>query len=542
MARSRWTARIAVGGAVVAFVAGACWAGSQVLGGGLGAPDPARSASETSPGSGTGQEQALDAAGTGRAFLTAWQAGRYDDMQQLVADPEDDMARIYGGLAKKLGVRRVAVTPGPLGPDGTSLPFRAVLTLAKHDYSYDGSVPLRRTAAGWRVAFTSSTVHPSLSNGQTLQLRSSRAPVRLLDRSGRDLSRDEDLTQNLLGEQGVSGLRRIAGETAGAGPTRLVVANATTGEPVTQLARWPGTGATGGQRTTISMPVQAAAEKALRAIRGRAALVAIDVPTGEVRALANSPGEGVPAALSPFAPGSIFKIVTAAAALASGATPSSRVPCPQTVVIGGRTIHNHEKAKLGTVSLTTAFAQSCNTAFATLGSRLPAGALERAAAQFGFGVDQLLPIASPGGQIPTPDSTARLVEDSIGQGEVTASPLAMASVAAAVASGTWRQPHVLACPECASNPVPQAAQLRTLMRAVVTSGTGTRAAAPGGPVHGKTGTAEYGAGDPLPTHAWFVGWQGRTAFAVFAENGTSGGSVAAPAAARFLRALPSTSR
>jgi hypothetical protein len=39
-----------------------------------------------------------------------------------------------------------------------------------------------------------------------------------------------------------------------------------------------------------------------------------------------------------------------------------------------------------------------------------------------------------------------------------------------------------------------------------------------------------------------VGWQGRTAFAVFAENGTSGGSVAAPAAARFLRALPSTSR
>jgi hypothetical protein len=540
VARSRWTARIAVGAAVVAFVGAAGWAGSQVFGGGLGAPDPAKSASGTSPGSGEGQ--ALDAAGTGRAFLAAWQAGRYDDMQQVVADPQDDMTRIYGGLAKKLGVRRVAVTPGSLAADGTSLPFHAVLTLAKHDYAYDGSVPLRKTSAGWRVAFTSATVHPSLRNGFTLQLRSSAAAVRLLDRAGRDLSRNEDLTQNLLGEQGVSGLRGIVGETAGAGAMRLVVANATTSEPVTQLARWPGTGAAAGRRTTISLPVQAAAEKALRGIRARAALVAIDVPTGEVRALANSPVEGVPPALTPYPPGSTFKIVTAAAALADGASTTSRITCPQTIVIGGRTIRNHERAKLGPVSLTTAFAQSCNTAFATLGSRLPAGALERAAGQFGFGVDDLLPIASPGGQIPAPDSTARLVEDSIGQGEVTASPLAMASVAAGVASGTWHQPRVLPCPDCVRHPVPQAAQLRTLMRAVVTSGTGTRAAAPGGPVYGKTGTAEYGSGDPLPTHAWFVGWQRRTAFAVFAEDGASGGSVAAPAAARFLRALPSSSR
>ncbi len=542
MAPSRWTARIAVGTAVVAFLGGAGWAGAQIVGGGLGPPDPARSASGAAAGAGTGEEGPLDAHGTGRAFLAAWQAGRYDAMQELVADPQDDMARIYGGLTKRLGVRRVVVTPGALAADGSSLPFRAVLTLAKHDYAYDGAVPLRRTESGWRVAFTSATVHPSLRNGLTLQLRSSRAPVRLLDRSGRDLSRDEDLTQNLLGEQGVSGLRRIAGETAGAGPTRLVVANATTGEPVTQLARWPGAGATGGRRTTISLPVQAAAAKALRGVRGRAALVAIDVPTGEVRALANSPVEGVPAALSPFAPGSTFKIVTAAAALANGATTSSRIDCPQTVTIGGRTIRNHERAKLGTVSLETAFAQSCNTAFATLGSRLPAGALERAAARFGFGLDELLPVASPGGRIPAPDSTARLVEDSIGQGEVTASPLAMASLAAGVASGTWRQPRVLPCRDCASHAVPHAAQLRALMRAVVTSGTGTRAAAPGGAVHGKTGTAEYGSGDPFPTHAWFVGWQGSTAFAVFAQDGASGGSVAAPAAARFLRALPRSSR
>ena len=184
----------------------------------------------------------------------------------------------------------------------------------------------------------------------------------------------------------------------------------------------------------------------------------------------------------------------------------------------------------------TAFAQSCNTAFATLGSQLPDGALDRAARRFGFGTGQMLPVASPAGQLPLPDSPAQAVEDTIGQGSVTASPLAMASVAAAVADGTWRRPHVLACDgDCATHAVPQAAQLRVLMRAVVTSGTGTRAAAPGGPVYGKTGTAEFG--DSGATHAWFVGWQGHTAFAVFAEDGSSGGAVAAPAAARFLAAL-----
>ena len=75
------------------------------------------------------------------------------------------------------------------------------------------------------------------------------------------------------------------------------------------------------------------------------------------------------------------------------------------------------------------------------------------------------------------------------------------------------------------------------MRLVVTSGTGTEANVAGEPVHGKTGTAEFGTRQPPETHAWFVGFRSNLAFAVFVEGGGFGGEVAAPLAARFLRSL-----
>jgi cell division protein FtsI/penicillin-binding protein 2 len=71
----------------------------------------------------------------------------------------------------------------------------------------------------------------------------------------------------------------------------------------------------------------------------------------------------------------------------------------------------------------------------------------------------------------------------------------------------------------------------------VTEGTGTALASIPGDVHGKSGTAEYGGGDPPPTHAWFIAYRDDVAVAVLVENGRSGGSVAAPLAARFFEAL-----
>ena len=76
-----------------------------------------------------------------------------------------------------------------------------------------------------------------------------------------------------------------------------------------------------------------------------------------------------------------------------------------------------------------------------------------------------------------------------------------------------------------------------MMREVVTSGTGTGLRrVPGGPVYGKTGTAEFDTGS-TDTHAWFVGWQGDIAFAVLVQKGGLGAHAAVPVIDDFLTAL-----
>ena len=74
------------------------------------------------------------------------------------------------------------------------------------------------------------------------------------------------------------------------------------------------------------------------------------------------------------------------------------------------------------------------------------------------------------------------------------------------------------------------------MRQVVTRGTAASAGIPG-EVSGKTGTAEFGEADPPDTHAWFIAYRGDLAIAVLVEQGKSGGSVAAPLAAKFFQAV-----
>jgi cell division protein FtsI/penicillin-binding protein 2 len=131
----------------------------------------------------------------------------------------------------------------------------------------------------------------------------------------------------------------------------------------------------------------------------------------------------------------------------------------------------------------------------------------------------------------------------IGQGKVLASPLTVAGASAAVAGGAWHAPRLVLDPNQPADegtPLPAGTdrELKKLMREVVTSGTATvLRSTPGGPVAGKTGTAEYGQEVPPRTHAWFTGFQGDIAFAVVVEDGGFGAKSAAPLVKNFLTRL-----
>jgi cell division protein FtsI/penicillin-binding protein 2 len=131
----------------------------------------------------------------------------------------------------------------------------------------------------------------------------------------------------------------------------------------------------------------------------------------------------------------------------------------------------------------------------------------------------------------------------IGQDRIVATPLAMAGVAATVASGRWHEARLLNTDPRVTGPAlpSQAlATVRSLMRRVVTGGTGSALASTPGTPACKTGTAEFGGGSPPPTHAWFICFRGDLAISVLVERGRSGGAVAAPIAARFFAAYDAT--
>jgi cell division protein FtsI/penicillin-binding protein 2 len=296
-------------------------------------------------------------------------------------------------------------------------------------------------------------------------------------------------------------------------------------------------------RTTLDPRIQAAAEQALAGVTQPAALVAIDAATGDVRAVVSRPlTEPLDRALAgQYPPGSTFKVITSAALIAAGTKPETPVACPPQATVGGQTFHNFEGEALGASTFRTAFAQSCNTAFVALSANLSDAALSAAATTFGFGASYDLGLPTAGGRFPTPADAAERASEAIGQGRVVASPLQMATVAAAVTSGGWRPPRLLTDnpqgPVTALDPAVDAT-LKDLTAEVVKSGTGTAAAVPGQLVAGKTGTAEIGGADPNATHAWFIGYRGSLAFAVLVEGGGVGGRVAAPLAAKFLAAAP----
>jgi penicillin-binding protein A len=263
-----------------------------------------------------------------------------------------------------------------------------------------------------------------------------------------------------------------------------------------------------------------------------------------------------------YAPGSVFKVVTAAAALeAEHLTPDSPVPGPTELTLPqtSHVIQNPLQRACGDgsgeVPLIVAFRQSCNTTFAQLAMDMGEEELRAQAEAFGFDQPLEIPLKVTPSRFPAEPSPPELAMSGIGQSDVRVTPLQMAMVTAAIANdGVQMQPYLVARElspdlevvattepnELRESVSPEtAAHLTEMMVEVVNNGTGTAAQIPGVQVAGKTGTAEISA-DVAP-HAWFMGFAGadnpEVAVAVVVENAGDGGTHAGPVAKAVMEAV-----
>jgi hypothetical protein len=270
--------------------------------------------------------------------------------------------------------------------------------------------------------------------------------------------------------------------------------------------------ATGVVKTTINPAVEAAAESAVQA-NPDSSMVVIQPTTGDILAVANNDGFNDFALTARVAPGSTNKIITSTALFTSGlvSSPSQAVECPAQLVINGQTFTNDQgiSEPAGTPFITD-FAASCNNAFAQWYTSIGSGTLAQTAQKY-YGLNQTWNIGiGPGGpyySIPANTSNGELAQELFGQGELEASPLAMASVGATVDTGSFKQPIVVpGQAQLTATPLPGSVRqdLWQMMRAVTQSG-GTAAGVFDGvssAVYGKTGTADV-SGQQQP-NSWMV--------------------------------------
>jgi hypothetical protein len=292
--------------------------------------------------------------------------------------------------------------------------------------------------------------------------------------------------------------------------------------------------------TTISRQAENAARAAV-AMHKDSAMVAIQPSTGHILAIANNAQFNDFALTAEVAPGSTMKVITSTALFNAGVlTPDSPVACPPAYTVQGITYHNDKGESLpeGTPFITD-FAQSCNNAFTTQWPHL-SGQLAGTAKKY-FGLDRKWDIGITGlsasyFDAPASASGSELAEEAFGQGKLTASPLAMASVAATVDAGAFKQPVLLAGTKTVTaTPLPAStdADMKRLMQAVVTSGT---AAGLGfGPtVYAKTGTADI-QGQEAP-NSWLIAFDPTRDIAVacLVVHSGYGATFAGPEVKAFL--------
>jgi len=465
--------------AIVALVAGFVGAGVVVLRNELEADDDRRP-----PG----------------AWEIAWQyVTAFDDRKvsaaaELTTDPaaaKTTLRRIF----RKLPDVTVSSALGEVKTNGAkaSAVVAVEWTFANdRTFSYRTTVPLVQRDGSWLVDFSPAVVHPELEEGQHLALVDGVDVPAVVDASGRPL-----LVWGEVGPKPVHPHRAklllpamLAEAQERQPPERWAVAAMKGKKRVRFLS---GDGPKGGKPmpTTLSIPLQDAAQSAVDSQGKPAALIAFRPSTGALLAVAqNEHVDQGPISLSGlYPPGEeVFSLVTLAADGDSAA------------------------------------------------------AIARAASSLGWNADFEIPgIGTEAGAVRKADDAATLMEQRKGQGDVFVSPFGLALVVSTVAAGEpvtpqfWRAHPTKVLSGYQAPDKETVAALREYMRAVVTDGRASSLKAldkEGAEVHGVTGTARAGHG---VRHSWFAGYAGDLAFAVLVEDGGTE-TRALSVAARFLRA------
>lgn len=494
-------------------------------------------------------------------LVSALAAGNLDGVPTV--NDLDAATRDYQQITSGLNGALPTIVTGRIkyenGKTRASVPLTQTYTLGQGRWEFTSAATFAFMDSAWKVDWQPTIVHPDLTSTTRLQdkhKQGTRGTVVLAD--GTPVT-----WQPLLGIVGEATDKIIAaskGEVAKGDRVGLsglqygqdAALRGATGHTVTLVARPgessgtvelfrsdPGPGVT--VPVTLDAAAQVKAQRVIDTAEGIASMVVLDKNTGAILASANTAadGENMTANRGRTAPGSTFKVVTSLALLRIGLTPETVVDCPATATVGGSPIRVHSSypsSKLGSITLRDALAHSCNTAFALQSRNLTPDALASAAASLGIGVDYQVGFPSFYGSVPASTGIWNKAVNSIGQGVVEASPMAMAGLAASVASGQTLIPYLVAAQKPTPTAAPltdqESAQLRDMMATVVSDGSASLLK---GYVNGaKSGTAEFGTDTPLKTHAWMIAYTDTYAIAVMVWDGGYGSTTAGPLVKAFL--------
>jgi hypothetical protein len=468
----------------------------------------------------TAQSPAGDAEQVATAFLRAWSSGAIGQAAALTDDPAAAQAALtaYGQdlyLRKLTGFvasSAPASTPGGTTTELVSFNLGATVALSAAPsaqsgmWSYQSSLIAYQVpnGPGWLIRWAPSVLAPNLTNGQRLTVVLVPSPsVSVTDNAGSLLSTYNDPGLSNIGTRLVGHAPTTAGT-----PGLSVEIVDSTGQaiPATQATVTPPKPSQ--LATTITPQAEKAAQSAVAGATG-SAIVVLQPSTGNILAIANNAQFNDYALTAAVAPGSTMKIITSTALINGGLTSeNSPVECPSTLTVQGITYSNDQnESEPPDTPFSTDFAVSCNNAFSRWWPQL-SGQLASTAMTY-YGLNQPWNIGLPGTpaayfNAPADAAGSELAQEAFGEGALTASPLAMASVAATVDSGQFHQPVLIpGTPTVSASPLPASTdqQLKDMMRDVVTEGTADGIGF-GPDIYAKTGTADVQG--QVKANSWMV--------------------------------------